>query len=107
MKRFFENKLRFRISIVFLVTIFAALGTHLLIALRASRQYSVPLAQHLSDVVFSGLILTLILYFGAFVWELFRHRKFGWIYALYFTVTFFLTLFFAFSWSLELEGFRP
>ncbi len=107
MKFPFKNDLRFKVSIFFLVSIFLSFAVHFVIAVRSAYGWSLPAIKVLSDVAFSGLLFALAAYVGLFVWTLFRERKFAFLFVFYFTVTFVLTVFYAFSWSLETEGFRP
>lgn len=104
MKFPFKNDLRFKLSILFLISIFSSFAVHFLIAVRHLYGISLPAIKVLSDVAFFGILLSLASYVAVFFWTLIRERKFGFLYLLYFVVTIVLAAFFAFSWSIETEG---
>jgi H+/Cl- antiporter ClcA len=101
------RNLRLIVSGLFLASMVAAFTTHFFVANRHSFGLSLSLVKAFSDVVFLGLLGALVGYLVAFFWTLFREKKVAVLFLFYFAVTFVLTVFFAFIWSLETEGFRP
>lgn len=84
-----------------------SLGTHFIVATRHRWDISLSVVKVLSDFGFLGLLGAMLGYIAVFVWTLIRERKFSVLYITYFAVTFAISIYFAFFWSLETEGFRP
>lgn len=107
MKTVALRNLRLLVSVLFLFSMVSAFATHFIVANRHSLGLSLSLVKVLSDFAFLELLGALVGYTMVFFWTLFREKKVVVLYLFYFAVTFVLTAFFAFIWSLETEGFRP
>ena len=91
----------------FLFSIAWSFATHFIVATRHQWGLQLPIVKVLSDFAFLGLLVALVGYIAAFIWTLVRERKFSVLYLAYFLFTFAISVYFAFFWSLETEGFRP
>ncbi len=86
----------------------AALGlaAHLLVATHQAWGIGLTTVKVLSDIAWIQILLGCVAAFGAMVWRLWREKKVDLLLLASCGLLFLMAVFFAFSWSLEVEGLR-
>jgi hypothetical protein len=104
MKITFGGLWSFKMSLGMVVAIGTA--AHLLVTTHSSLGVELNTVKTLSDIAWIQLLLGAAAAFGAMVWRVWREKKVDLLLLASFFLMILMTAFFAFSWTLELDGIR-